>query len=119
MKENGEIAERNELGRVACKLPLPPGTLSTLYKAEDRFLDTYFKTFPGYYDTCDAGIIDEQGYIHILARDDDVINVAGHRLSTSALEEVVLKVLFDSQCLKITEKVSFGIAIEVLSYVYI
>ena len=96
MKENGEIAERNELGRVACKLPLPPGTLSTLYKAEDRFLDTYFKTFPGYYDTCDAGILDDQGYIHILARDDDVINVAGHRLSTSALEEVVLKVLFDT-----------------------
>ena len=89
------MAERNELGRVACKLPLPPGTLSTLYKAEDRFLDAYFNTFPGYYDTCDAGIIDEQGYIHILARDDDVINVAGHRLSTSALEEVVLKVLFN------------------------
>ena len=93
MKENGEQAERNQLGRVVCKLPLPPGTLSTLYKAEDRFREAYFKTFPGYYDTCDAGIIDEQGYIHILARDDDVINVAGHRLSTSALEEVVLKVM--------------------------
>lgn len=78
---------------MVCKLPLPPGTLSTLYKAEDRFREAYFKTFPGYYDTCDAGIIDEQGYIHILARDDDVINVAGHRLSTSALEEVVLKVM--------------------------
>ena len=93
LKENGEQAERNQLGRVVCKLPLPPGTLSTLYKAEDRFREAYFKTFPGYYDTCDAGIIDEQGYIHILARDDDVINVAGHRLSTSALEEVVLKVM--------------------------
>ena len=93
LKENGEQAERNQLGRVVCKLPLPPGTLSTLYKAEDRFREAYFKTFPGYYDTCDAGIIDEEGYIHILARDDDVINVAGHRLSTSALEEVVLKVL--------------------------
>ena len=92
LNENGKAAQKNELGRVVCKLPLPPGTLSTLYKADDRFIEAYFKTYPGYYDTCDAGIIDQEGYIHILARDDDVINVAGHRLSTSALEEVVLKV---------------------------
>ena len=65
--------------------------MSTLYNADDRFLDAYFKAYPGFYDTCDAGIMDEKGYIHILAREDDVINVAGHRLSTSALEEVVLK----------------------------
>ena len=55
-------------------------------------MNAYFQSYPGYYDTCDAGIRDEFGYIHILAREDDVINVAGHRLSTSALEEVVLKV---------------------------
>ena len=68
------------------------GTMSTLYKGNERFIKTYFQKFPGYYDTCDAGIVDNEGYVHILARDDDVINVAGHRLSTSALEEVVLKV---------------------------
>ena len=68
------------------------GTMSTLYKGNERFIETYFQKFPGYYDTCDAGILDNEGYVHILARDDDVINVAGHRLSTSALEEVVLKV---------------------------
>ena len=67
------------------------GTMSTLYKGNERFIKTYFQKFPGYYDTCDAGILDNEGYVHILARDDDVINVAGHRLSTSALEEVVLK----------------------------
>ena len=77
---------------MVCKLPLPPGTLSTLYKGDDRFIETYFQKYPGYYDTSDAGIIDNDGYVHILARDDDVINVAGHRLSTSALEEVILKV---------------------------
>lgn len=65
--------------------------MSTLFQADERFLESYFQSYPGFYDTCDAGIIDNQGYIHILARDDDVINVAGHRLSTSALEEVVLK----------------------------
>ena len=92
MKEDGLEAKTNELGRVVCKLPMPPGTLSTLYKAPERFFQAYFQAYPGYYDTCDAGIKDEQGYIHILAREDDVINVAGHRLSTKALEEIVLKV---------------------------
>ena len=64
--------------------------MSTLFRADQRFHDTYFKTFPGYYDTMDAGMKDENGYIKVMARDDDVINVAGHRLSTSALEEVIL-----------------------------
>ena len=58
----------NELGRVVCKLPMPPGTMSTLYKGNDRFIETYFEKYPGYYDTCDAGIIDNEGYVHILAR---------------------------------------------------
>jgi len=65
--------------------------MTTLYGADQRFVDTYFSTFPGYYDTMDAGVKDEHGYIKVLARDDDVINVAGHRLSTSAIEEVVLR----------------------------
>ena len=64
--------------------------MSTLFKADERFKETYFSSFPGYYDTMDAGMKDEHGYIKVMARDDDVINVAGHRLSTSALEEVVL-----------------------------
>ena len=60
LKEDGEEAKKNELGRVVCKLPLPPGTMSTLYKGNERFIKTYFQKFPGYYDTCDAGIIDNQ-----------------------------------------------------------
>ncbi|XP_069698687.1 acyl-CoA synthetase short-chain family member 3, mitochondrial isoform X3 [Periplaneta americana] len=90
LRPDGSEAERNELGRIVCKLPLPPGTMSTLYKAPERFLQVYFSKYPGFYDTMDAGFIDDQGYVYVMARDDDVINVAGHRLSTSALEDVVL-----------------------------
>ncbi|MDA8586820.1 propionyl-CoA synthetase [Rhodobacteraceae bacterium] len=78
-----------ELGAIVAKLPLPPGTLSTLWNAEDRYLKSYLTTFPGYYETGDAGYIDEDGYLYIMARTDDVINVAGHRLSTGAMEEVL------------------------------
>ncbi len=78
-----------EMGARAIKMPLPPGTFTTLWNAEDRFVDAYFKTFPGYYETGDAGYIDEDGYVFVMARTDDVINVAGHRLSTGALEEVL------------------------------
>ncbi|XP_044742144.1 acyl-CoA synthetase short-chain family member 3, mitochondrial [Chrysoperla carnea] len=80
-----------ELGRIVVKLPLPPGTMSTLYLSPERFCEVYFSKYPGYYDTMDAGYRDEYGYIYVTSRDDDVINVAGHRLSTSALEDVVLK----------------------------
>lgn len=89
LNENGDEAKPDELGRIVCKLPMPPGTFSTLYQAEDKFKETYFTRFPGYYDTMDAGMQDEQGYVKVLARDDDVINVAGHRLSTSAIEEAI------------------------------
>ena len=68
-------------GRDCVKLPLPPGTLPTLWNAEERFQKVYLTTFPGYYETGDAGMIDEDGYLYIMARTDDVINVAGHRLS--------------------------------------
>jgi len=90
LKEDGSESEPNELGRIVAKLPMPPGCMSTLFKADDRFVETYFSSYPGYYDTMDAGIKDEHGYIKVMARDDDVINVAGHRLSTSAIEEVIL-----------------------------
>jgi len=89
LSEAGTPAAAGELGAVAIRLPLPPGTLPTLWNADDRFVKSYLATFPGYYETGDAGMIDEDGYVHIMARTDDVINVAGHRLSTGAMEEVL------------------------------
>ena len=87
--EDGQEVPKGELGAIAIKLPLPPGTLPTLWQAEDRFVKSYLTTFPGYYETGDAGMIDADGYLYIMARTDDVINVAGHRLSTGAMEEVL------------------------------
>ncbi len=89
LDEGGNQMKPGELGAIAIKLPLPPGTLPTLWNAEDRFKKSYLNTFPGYYETGDAGMIDEDGYLYIMARTDDVINVAGHRLSTGAMEEVL------------------------------
>ncbi|MGB1425912.1 MAG: AMP-binding protein, partial [Paracoccaceae bacterium] len=89
LDEAGNRQPENTLGAIAIKLPLPPGTLPTLWNAEERFRSSYLTTFPGYYETGDAGIVDEDGYLYIMARTDDVINVAGHRLSTGAMEEVL------------------------------
>jgi propionyl-CoA synthetase len=89
LSETGEPLPAGELGAVAIRLPLPPGTLPTLWNAESRFVRSYLTTYPGYYETGDAGLIDEDGYLSIMARTDDVINVAGHRLSTGAMEEVL------------------------------
>lgn len=89
LDEGGQPIGRNTLGAIAIKLPLPPGTLPTLWHAEERFRKSYLDHFPGYYETGDAGYIDDDGYIYIMARTDDVINVAGHRLSTGAMEEVL------------------------------
>ncbi|WP_417278090.1 propionyl-CoA synthetase [Celeribacter sp.] len=89
LDEAGHPVADGELGAIAIKLPLPPGTLQTLWNAEDRYKKSYLTTFPGYYETGDAGIKDEDGYVYIMARTDDVINVAGHRLSTGAMEEVL------------------------------
>jgi propionyl-CoA synthetase len=86
---NGKEAKPDEIGAIVCKLPLPPGTLPTLWTADKRFIDAYMTAFPGYYQTGDAGYIDADGYIYVMARTDDVINVAGHRLSTGAMEEVL------------------------------
>ncbi|MCP5072630.1 MAG: propionyl-CoA synthetase [Rhodobacteraceae bacterium] len=89
LDEGGHPMPDGELGAIAVKLPLPPGTLPTLWNAEDRYRKSYLNTFPGYYETGDAGYKDEDGYLYIMARTDDVINVAGHRLSTGAMEEVL------------------------------
>jgi len=78
-----------EIGALVIKLPLPPGTFLTLWNADDRFVASYLSQFPGYYTTADAGFIDEDGYVYVMARTDDIINVAGHRLSTGAMEEVL------------------------------
>ncbi|CCQ74323.1 propionyl-CoA synthetase [Magnetospira sp. QH-2] len=78
-----------DIGSIVVKLPLPPGTLPTLWNAEARFKEAYLEDFPGYYKTADAGFIDEDGYVYIMARTDDIINVAGHRLSTGGMEEVL------------------------------
>jgi propionyl-CoA synthetase len=71
------------------KLPLPPGALPTLWHADERFREAYLAEFPGYYKTADAGFLDDEGYLFVMARTDDIINVAGHRLSTGAIEEVL------------------------------
>jgi propionyl-CoA synthetase len=79
----------DEIGAIVIKLPLPPGTLLTLWKADDRYREAYLSMFPGYYVTADAGYKDADGYLYIMSRTDDIINVAGHRLSTGAMEEVL------------------------------
>jgi len=89
LDEGGRDKPRGELGAVAIRLPLPPGTLSGIWGDEARYRRSYLSTYPGYYATGDAGLIDEDGYVSILARTDDVINVAGHRLSTGGMEEVL------------------------------
>jgi propionyl-CoA synthetase len=89
LDEGGHPVPPGTLGAIAIRLPLPPGTLPTLWNAEDRFRKSYLSHFPGYYETGDAGYIDDDGYLYIMARTDDVINVAGHRLSTGAMEEVL------------------------------
>ena len=89
LDEAGHPLPASTLGAIAVKLPLPPGALPTLWNAEGRFRKSYLDHFPGYYETGDAGYVDEDGYLYIMARTDDVINVAGHRLSTGAMEEVL------------------------------
>ncbi|MBV9523190.1 MAG: AMP-binding protein, partial [Alphaproteobacteria bacterium] len=85
----GRPVKPGEVGALAVKLPLPPGALPTLWQADDRFRQSYLAEFPGYYQTADAGFIDADGYISVMTRTDDIINVAGHRLSTGGIEEVL------------------------------
>ena len=89
LDEEGRPVPAGTIGALVVKAPLPPGTFTTLWNAEDRFVKAYFSRYPGYYETGDAGYIDENGYVFVMARTDDVINVAGHRLSTGAMEEVL------------------------------
>ena len=80
---------RGKMGSLVVKLPLPPSCLPTLWQADDRMTESYLAEFPGYYKTADAGFIDEDGYVFVMGRTDDIINVAGHRLSTGGMEEVL------------------------------
>ena len=86
---DGHPMAAGEIGAIVGKLPMPPGTMQTLWNAKERFFTAYLSEFPGYYQTGDAGLIDEDGYVFVMARTDDIINVAGHRLSTGAMEEVL------------------------------
>src|SRR5690606_4613438 len=89
VSDDGHPVKPGTLGNVVVRLPLPPGALPTLWNADKRFREAYLDQFPGYYKTADAGYIDDDGYLFIMARTDDIINVAGHRLSTGAMEEVL------------------------------
>ena len=89
LDEQGDQKPAGELGSIAIKLPLPPGTLTTLWQNDDRYITSYLSDYEGYYLTGDAGYIDSDGYIWVMGRTDDVINVAGHRLSTGRMEECI------------------------------
>ncbi len=78
-----------KMGAIVMNLPLPPGALPTLWQQDERMRESYLAEFPGYYKTADAGYKDADGYLYIMSRTDDIINVAGHRLSTGAMEEVL------------------------------
>jgi propionyl-CoA synthetase len=89
LDDDGREVAPGETGHIVIKLPLPPGCLTTLWQNDAAFQSAYLDRFPGYYQTADAGHIDEDGYLWVMARTDDVINVAGHRLSTGAIEEAI------------------------------
>jgi propionyl-CoA synthetase len=91
LDDDGRPVPRGTLGNIVIKLPLPPGCLVSFWKADERFRATCLQEFPGYYKTADAGLIDEDGYLFVMARTDDIINCAGHRLSTGSMEEVCAK----------------------------
>ncbi|WP_341703413.1 propionyl-CoA synthetase [Ferrovibrio sp.] len=87
--DEGQPVKAGDIGNIVIRLPLPPGCLPTLWNNDDGFRKSYLSRFPGYYNTGDAGFIDEDGYLFIMSRTDDIINVAGHRLSTGGMEEVL------------------------------
>jgi propionyl-CoA synthetase len=89
LDEQGEELPAGEMGNIVIRLPLPPSCLPTLWRNDQRFIESYLARYPGCYLTGDAGYRDEDGYLWIMSRTDDVINVAGHRLSTGAMEEVL------------------------------
>src|SRR5207253_341209 len=85
----GAAVPAGQIGNIVIRLPLPPGTLPTLWRNDEGYRESYLSRYPGYYLTGDAGFIDGDGYVWVMSRIDDVINVAGHRLSTGAMEEVL------------------------------
>jgi propionyl-CoA synthetase len=87
--ESAKEVPNGTIGSIVAKLPMPPGAFPTLWQQDDRFREAYLDEFPGYYKTADAGFKDEDGYVHVMGRTDDIINVAGHRLSTGGMEEVL------------------------------
>ncbi|MEM7223181.1 MAG: propionyl-CoA synthetase [Pseudomonadota bacterium] len=89
LNDEGEEVSAGTIGSIVAKLPMPPGCFPTLWNAAERYHQAYMATFPGYYQSGDAGYIDDKGYVYVMARTDDIINVAGHRLSTGAMEEVL------------------------------
>src|SRR5829696_3620024 len=89
LDEGGKPVPANTMGTIAMKLPLPPGCFPTLWKDDVRFRDSYLTVFPGYCNSSDAGFLDADGYVYVMGRTDDIINVAGHRLSTGGMEEVL------------------------------
>jgi propionyl-CoA synthetase len=89
LDEEGREVPAGTIGAICARLPLPPAVFATVWNAPERYIKSYFSRYPGYYETGDAGLIDEDGYIFVMSRTDDVINVAGHRLSTGAMEEVL------------------------------
>jgi propionyl-CoA synthetase len=98
LDDAGHPAEPGKLGNIAIRLPLPPGALPTLWGNDDRFRFNYLATFPGYYQTADAGFKDDDGYVYVMGRTDDIINVAGHRLSTGGMEEVLASHAAVAEC---------------------
>ena len=90
-RETHEPCKPNETGYIVMKTPTPPSFMLSLWKRDEAFIEKYFKEFPGYYETGDSGYFDEDGYFYIMSRVDDVINTAGHRLSTGEMEEVLMK----------------------------
>jgi propionyl-CoA synthetase len=89
LDDSGKVLRANEQGFIAIALPLPPGCLTTIWGNDERFVAGYLDSFPGYYASGDGGYIDEDGYLFVMGRTDDVINVAGHRLSTGEMEQIV------------------------------
>ena len=89
LRPDGSECDANEEGAICVRLPLPPGTLPTLWGDDDRYVSSYLSAFDGYYLTGDGGYIDEDGYLFVMGRTDDVINVAGHRMSTGSIEAVL------------------------------
>jgi propionyl-CoA synthetase len=96
--DHGDEVQNGITGNIVCALPLPPGVMTTIWNAHARYESAYFQRFPGWYDTGDAGSIDTNGFIHVMGRTDDVINVAGHRFSTGAIEEIVARLAPVAEC---------------------